>query len=182
MSAPGFNTGKNSLKPNDRTIALASSILLSKPEQLCLGGAQSKLVLYDLRVLTNKLAEYNELLLQHVAKGRRADTLSSTHRHLDRSSMWRSEYERMRGAYKEAEEQLAKLKAENDKSKQEAGKTRPASPTKKRKKEADEDVILVPRSPKRPKQHSSSSGSGLSSVQVATSIDLNDMEEMGTSS
>jgi hypothetical protein len=95
--------------------------------------------------------------------------------------MWRSEYERMKRECKEAEEQLAKLKVENDSLKQDRGKPRPANPTKKRKKESDDDVIPVPKSPKKQKQNSSSSAPGLSYVEVAASIDLSETEEIGTS-
>ena len=135
-----------------------------------------------LRALSNVLPEYISILRQHGAKGRRADTLSLSHRHLDRSSMWRSEYERVKKACKEAEKQLAKLKAENDRLKQDPGKPGPASPTKKRKKEPDEDVMPVPKSPRKQKQTPSSSASELGYVEVATSIDWSEMKGIGKSS
>lgn len=122
------------------------------------------------------------MLRQHIAKGRRSDALSSSHRHLDRSSHWRSEYERMKDANEAAEKNLADLKVENEKLKQGLEKSRSTSPVKKRKNQPDEDVILVPRSPKKQKKAGASSSFGLDAVELATSIDLNEVEEIGMSS
>lgn len=49
------------------------------------------------------MIEYIRLLRQHVAKGRRENAISSVYRHLDRSSFWRSEYERLKDALLAAE-------------------------------------------------------------------------------
>lgn len=164
--------------PSDRTIALANSIVLSKPDGLSVRGMVFELCGRD---LTNTYPEYLQILRLHIAKGRRSDALSSSHRHLDRSSLWSSEYERMKDANEAAEKKLADLKLENERLKQGLEKPRPASPVKKRKHQPDEDVIPVPRSPKKQKKASASSNSGLDAVELATSIDLNEMEEIGMS-
>lgn len=49
--------------------------------------------------------EYIRLLQQHIAQGSREQALSSVHRHLDRSSWWRGEYERTKEALNAARDQ-----------------------------------------------------------------------------
>ena len=72
------------------------------------------------------------------------------HRHLDRSSFWRAEYERVADALQISEAECIDLKLEIDRLKAKAETSKAANPTKKRKK-ADEDVVPVPKSPKRGK-------------------------------
>lgn len=110
--------------------------------------------------------EYISLLRQHVAKGRRADTISSKHRHLDRSSFWHAQYERTRDSLKKSEDEKSDLRRENEalKSKGDAPRpatairpataARPGTASRKRKKQ-DEDTIPVPRSPKKAKRAAS---------------------------
>lgn len=123
--------------------------------------------------------EYTEILRQHGAKGCRDQALSSTYRHLDRSSYWRSEYERMKDACQTAEGSLVDLKLENDSLKQELLKTRPSSPPKKRKKQPDEDTILAPSSPKKQKQGAPSSERTYIAVNLAVDLDLGQIGELG---
>jgi hypothetical protein len=123
--------------------------------------------------------EYTEILRQHGTKGRRDQALSSTYRHLDRSSYWRSEYERMKDACKTAEGSVLGLKLENDSLKQELLKSRSASPAKKRKKQPDEDVILVPRSPKKQKHGAPSSETAYNAVNFTADLDLGQIGEIG---
>ena len=96
-------------------------------------------------------ADYIQLLRRHIANGPRGNAISTTFRHLDRSSYWRSECERAKETLKSAEGENAELQRQIAalKAKQEVAKA--ASPSKKRKK-PDEDVVPVPRSPKRSKQ------------------------------
>ncbi|EME47515.1 hypothetical protein DOTSEDRAFT_50899 [Dothistroma septosporum NZE10] len=119
------------VNPDARVIALAVSVVRSKPEELSVG-------------------EYIRLLKQHVAKGRRDRTISSQHRHLDRSSYWRSEAERMKAQVKAWESHAINLQKQLDVSRVKLDASRPSSPIKKRKK-FDEDTIPVPRLPKKSK-------------------------------
>ncbi|KAK5167829.1 uncharacterized protein LTR77_007528 [Saxophila tyrrhenica] len=114
--------------PSERTIAFAVSIVRSKPPELT-------------------IAEYIQLLRQHVAKGRRENALSSAYRHLDRSSYWRAEFERMKAALESVEGENVDLKREVDGLKEKVASAK-QGPVKKRKR-VDEDVIPVPRSPKK---------------------------------
>ncbi|KAI6878351.1 sure-like protein [Hortaea werneckii] len=119
-------------RPSERSIAFAVSIVLSKPEGL-------------------DIKEYIRLLQQHIAPGSRERALSSVHRHLDRSSWWRGEYERTKEALTAAQEQTADLQREVEVLKGKLETARLSKPTKKRKK-IDEDVVPVPRDPKRAKR------------------------------
>jgi hypothetical protein len=73
--------------------------------------------------------------------------LSSAFRHLDRSSYWRSEYERVKTGLQSAENENVLLQKEVDQLKQRLQAARPSSP--KKRKKPDEDVIPVPKSPKK---------------------------------
>lgn len=86
-----------------------------------------------------------------MARGRQADSISSRHRHLDRSSFWHAEYERIRECLTKSEDEARDLRRENEVLKNKGGAPRPGTASKKRKKQ-DEDTILVPRSPKKPKR------------------------------
>lgn len=100
--------------------------------------------------------EYIRLLRQHIAKGRRENAISSAHRHLDRSSYWRSEYERVKHALQIAEGEAVDLRMEVERLKVRAENAKPATTAaKKRKKAGDEDIIPVPRDPKRAKREAS---------------------------
>lgn len=81
--------------------------------------------------------------------------MSAAYRHLDRSSFWRSEHERTANTLRAFELENAQLKMQIDKLK---GKLESANSTQlKKRKRVDEDVIPVPRSPKRPKPEPPSS-------------------------
>ena len=135
--------------PSALHIALASTVVESKPEGLTIRGMQA--ACYALQGYPLILGvEYIELLRQHIAKGRREDALSSVHRHLDRSSFWHSEYKRVSDLLQSSEAERIDLKLEIDRLKAKAETSKAANPTKKRKK-ADEDVVPVPKSPKRGK-------------------------------
>ena len=123
--------------------------------------------------------DYIQTLCQHGAKGRRDQALSSTYRHLDRSSYWRSEYERMKEACKTSEGSVTDLKLENESLKQELLKSRPTSPAKKRKKESDEDIILVPRSSKKQRQSMSSSETTFSHLELVADLNWGQIGEFG---
>lgn len=84
---------------------------------------------------------------QHIANGRRENALSSVYSHLDRSAYWRSEADRVKAGLQAAEDEALRLRQEVASLKNKL-ENRPASLVKKRKK-PDEDVILVPRSPKK---------------------------------
>ncbi|KAI5357849.1 hypothetical protein Slin14017_G118620 [Septoria linicola] len=117
--------------PDERTIAFAVSVVRSKPPEL-------------------SIEEYIKLLRQHIAKGRRENALSTVYSHLDRSAYWRAEADRVKAGLKAAEKETIGLRQEVAVLKSKLD-NRPSSPTKKRKK-PDEDIILVPRSPKKSKR------------------------------
>ncbi|KAK4546368.1 hypothetical protein LTR36_002045 [Oleoguttula mirabilis] len=147
-------------RPSDRAIAFAISIVLSKPEDL-------------------SVREYIRLLRQHVAKGRRENAISSVYRHLDRSSFWRSEYERLKDALQAAEGESVDLRREVDTLKAKVENARPVTTTKKRKK-VDEDVVMVPRDPKRTKRDASPTRGVLgTTVDVERDFDFADVGEIG---
>ncbi|KAK5109305.1 hypothetical protein LTR62_007179 [Meristemomyces frigidus] len=127
-------------RPNEKAIAFAASVVLSKPEDL-------------------SIREYIRLLRQHIANGRRENAISSVYRHLDRASWWRAQYERTKDALRVAEGYTVDLQREIEKLKGqlEQAKRPSMSAPKKRKKALDEDVIPVPRSPKRARRDGSSS-------------------------
>ena len=85
----------------------------------------------------------------------------------------------MKDACKIAERSVVDLKLENDSLKQELHKGRPASPAKKRKKQPDEDVIPVPRSPKKQKQAAPSLETLYNAVALAADLDLGQIGEIG---
>ncbi|KAF2773082.1 hypothetical protein EJ03DRAFT_348133 [Teratosphaeria nubilosa] len=127
-------------RPQQISIAFALSVVMSKPENM-------------------KINEYVRLFLQHVAKGRRENAISSVYRHLDRSSYWRSEYERLGDALKASEAEVVDLRREVEalkaKGTGEAARPSTSAVAKKRKKAVDEDVIPVPRDPKKAKRDAS---------------------------
>ncbi|RMY44038.1 hypothetical protein D0865_10827 [Hortaea werneckii] len=122
-------------RPSERSIAFAISIVLSKPESL-------------------DIKEYIRLLQQHIAQGSRAQALSSVHRHLDRSSWWRSEYERTKEALTAARDQTVDVQKEVEVLNGKLETARLSKAPKKRKK-IDEDVVPVPREPKRARREAS---------------------------
>lgn len=85
----------------------------------------------------------------------------------------------MKHACETAEGTIVDMKLENDCLKKELLKYRPASPTKKRKKQPDEDVIHAPRSPKKQRQGAASSETTLSAVDLAADLDLGQVGESG---
>ena len=102
------------------------------------------------------------------------------YRHLDRSSYWRSEYERLKGSLKTAENECLDLRREVDELKAKVESGKPSSPAKKRKK-ADEDVIPVPRSPKKSKRDASTAKLQAVSAGAIADFDFNDIGEVGRS-
>ncbi|KAK0302837.1 hypothetical protein LTR01_008511 [Friedmanniomyces endolithicus] len=121
-------------RPGKLAIAFALSVITSKPTEL-------------------SVKEYIRLLCQHVARGRRKNAISSAHRFLDRSSHWRSEYERAKDAWEVAEGQAVELRMEVQRLKVRLESAKPAaSALRKRKKAVDEDIVPVPRSPKKAKR------------------------------
>ncbi|OQN97455.1 hypothetical protein B0A48_16614 [Cryoendolithus antarcticus] len=115
-------------------------------------------------VVSNKpddmtVRDYIALLRQHIAKGRRENTLSAAYRHLDRAAYWRAECERRELALRASEaatmeglREIEMLKAKN-----EILKASTAVPTKRKRVPAD--VVPVPRSPKRTRRdHSPARG------------------------
>ncbi|KAH9829204.1 mitochondrial large ribosomal subunit YmL35 [Teratosphaeria destructans] len=127
-------------RPQPISIAFAFSVVRSKPANM-------------------KINDYVRLFLQHVAKGRRENAISSVYRHLDLSSYWRSQYERLGDALEASEAEVVDLRREVEalKSKGTGEVTRPGTGAgaKKRKKVVDEDVIPVPRDPKKAKRDAS---------------------------
>ncbi|KAK5113753.1 hypothetical protein LTR85_010770 [Meristemomyces frigidus] len=147
-------------RPNDKAIAFAISIVLSKPEEL-------------------SVREYIRLLCQHVAKGRRENAISSVYRHLDRSSFWRSEYERLKETLLAAEGESVDLRREIDTLKAKVENARPVSPTKKRKK-VDENVVMVPRDPKKARRDASPRRAlPDTNVDIERAFDFSDVGEIG---
>ncbi|KAK4565633.1 hypothetical protein LTR86_003481 [Recurvomyces mirabilis] len=150
--------------PSQQAIAFAISVVLSKSEGL-------------------SVQEYIRLLRQHIAKGRRENAISSVYQHLDRSSYWRGQYECTKDALRASEgssvdlqRDIEKLKSQLESTKQSAGSNGP----KRRKKVVDEDVILVPRSPKRAKRDTSPArGSGTTEVNIERDFDFTDVGEIG---
>ncbi|KAK3679977.1 hypothetical protein LTR78_000354 [Recurvomyces mirabilis] len=151
-------------RPSQQAIAFAISVVLSKSEGL-------------------SVQEYIRLLRQHIAKGRRENAISSVYRHLDRSSYWRGQYECTKdalraseGSFVDLQREIEHLKSQLESAKQSAGSNAP----KKRKKFVDEDVILVPGSPKRAKRDTSPArGSGATEVSIERDFDFTDVSEIG---
>ncbi|GAB7365468.1 hypothetical protein MBLNU230_g6541t1 [Neophaeotheca triangularis] len=114
-------------------VACAISIVNSKPPEI-------------------SIQDWLEHIQQHVARGRRDRAASSIYRHLDRSSFWRAEASRAQVEAQEARHEAFQLKLEVEalKAKVEAVKTDNA--TSKKRKKVDEDVVPVPRSPKKAKR------------------------------
>ncbi|KAK3721561.1 hypothetical protein LTR37_003117 [Vermiconidia calcicola] len=148
-------------RPSDRTIAFAVSVVLSKPEEL-----------------TVRDEEYIQLLRQHVAKGRRENAISSVYRHLDGSSYWRSEYERVKDAMKAAEGENADLKRQMEDLRTSIESSKSISPAKKRKK-PNEDVVPVPRSPKQPKHERSPTKSASAATEAFADLNIAELGEAG---
>ncbi|KAF2209199.1 hypothetical protein CERZMDRAFT_87171 [Cercospora zeae-maydis SCOH1-5] len=146
--------------PSKQAIAFAMTVVRYKPPEL-------------------SIHEYIKLLRQHIAKGRRENALSSVYSHLDRSAFWRSEAERGRAALRSAENEAVDLRREIAALK---GKldNRPSSPVKKRKK-IDQDVILVPRSPKKAKRAASPLRSAQMVVDLSTEEDFSQAGNIGQS-
>nr|OQO22459.1 hypothetical protein B0A51_11601 [Rachicladosporium sp. CCFEE 5018] len=88
--------------PSDRDVALAMSVVSNKPDDMT-------------------VRDYIALLRQHIAKGRRENTLSAAYRHLDRAAYWRAECERRDLALRASEaatmdglREIEMLKAKNE--------------------------------------------------------------------
>ncbi|KAI7262899.1 sure-like protein [Hortaea werneckii] len=147
-------------RPSERSIAFAVSIVLSKPEGL-------------------NIKEYVRLLRQHIAQGSRDQALSSVHRHLDRSSWWRGEYERTKEALNAAQDKTVDLQREVEVLKGKLETARLPKATKKRKK-VDEDVVPVPRDPKRARREASPPRSAQNPyVDVASDFAFSEIGEIG---
>lgn len=120
--------------PNEKTIAFAISVVKSKPPEL-------------------SIEEYIKLLRQHIAPGRREYALSSVYSHLDRSAYWRSRAELVKVDLERAQDEAVDMRREIATLKRKL-EERPPNPIKKRKR-PDENVILVPRSPRKKKRATS---------------------------
>ncbi|KXT15575.1 hypothetical protein AC579_9963 [Pseudocercospora musae] len=150
---------KGPVCPSPQAIAFAISVVGSKPPELT-------------------VAQYIRLLRQHIAKGRKENALSSAYRHLDRSSFWRSEFDRMKGALQASESQAVHLQLEIEKLKTKVEHLKSSAPTKKRKKQ-DIDTIPVPRSPKRPKRESSPPRALSAALDFSIEAEYHDAGELG---
>ncbi|KAI7214889.1 sure-like protein [Hortaea werneckii] len=147
-------------RPSERSIAFAISIVLSKPEGL-------------------DIKEYIRLLQQHIAQGSRSQALSSVHRHLDRSSWWRGEYERTKEALNAARDQTLDLEREVEALKGKLDAARLSKAPKKRKK-IDEDVVPVPREPKRARREAPPPRSTQNPyVEVENELSFSEIGEIG---
>ncbi|KAF2486145.1 hypothetical protein BDY17DRAFT_71640 [Neohortaea acidophila] len=142
--------------PTDRTIAFAISIVASKPEEL-------------------SIREYIALLRQHIAPDRREHALSSSHNHLDRSAYWRSQYERSNNARRKAEYEATGLKLEIAKLKEQLTEQIPDGAAGKKRKKADGNDVLVPRSPKRPKPSAAVMTRAAGSAEMIAEFDFTGM-------
>lgn len=98
---------------------------------------------------------------------------------MDKSSYWRSEYERLKDALAAAENEKSDLKLEVDRMKAAADTARPANPAKKRKKQNDEDTVPVPRSPKKIKADAVPKASTLTPFNVDTGFNFVHLGEPG---
>ena len=98
---------------------------------------------------------------------------------MDRSAFWRSEYERVQCALKVSENQCVNLRLDLEAMKAKLESAKPCSPAKKRKK-ADEDVIPVPRSPKKAKKDISPAKRGAPSSDASDDFDFANLGEIGT--
>lgn len=127
IAMPATATSTRLKLPSDRDIAFAAAVIRSKPDKL-------------------SIPEYLSLIRQHIAKGRRENALSTVYRHLDRSAFWRTECERANASLQAAQDRETDALKEVEllRSRIEVMK---ASPSKKRR--ADPDVVLYPRSPKK---------------------------------
>lgn len=76
--------------------------------------------------------------------------MSSAYRHLDRSSYWRAEFERMKAAVDTLEGENVDLRRQVQGLKEKAGSVEPV--TRKKRKRKDQDVVPVPKSPKKMKK------------------------------
>jgi hypothetical protein len=149
--------------PGAQTIAFAISVVLSKPDG-------------------SSVCDYTRLLRQHIARGRRENALSSVHRHLDRSSYWRAEYERAKSAFRTAEGEAVDLRREIERLKAQVGASKAPASNVKRRKKVDEDVIPVPRDAKRAKRDASPGGPPTSNhIDVERDLDFSDVGEIGQS-
>ena len=145
-------------RPSALAIASAISIVQSKPDHL-------------------SIRAYLAHLRTHIAPGPRAAALSSTHKHLDRAAYWRGEYERSRDYFRESEAETAELRREIEGLKVRLAKAREdggaAGGKRKRGKVVDEDVVLVPRSPKKAKVQ------GVEGTEVARDFDFAGVGQSG---
>jgi hypothetical protein len=94
--------------------------------------------------------------------------LSAAYRHLDRSAYWRTECERMKDALRSSEAATvdALRETEHLRAKLEAAKANANAGGANKRKRADPDVILVPRSPKKVRRDASPPRDGLSNLQL----------------
>nr|POF13941.1 hypothetical protein CFP56_02965 [Quercus suber] len=120
--------GEQPKLPDNGLLAFAICIVTSRPKDV-------------------PVREYISLLRRHVAKGRRENTLSSAYRHLDRSSFWRSEFERTRDALSAKEGEVFHLHQELETLRSQLCTAKVPVPTKKRN-EIDPNVVRTSESPK----------------------------------
>ncbi|KAK4910303.1 hypothetical protein LTR49_020984 [Elasticomyces elasticus] len=167
-------------RPSSLAIAFAFAVVTSKPAELSVKGIIHHSGHINRTQSLTHFIEYIGLLRQHIAKGHRGNAISSTHRHLDRSSHWRSEYERVKDALRTSEGEAVDLKMEVEKLKARVESAKAAASAPKKRKKADEDVILVPRSPKRAKRDvSPGRKGGRDDVDVEKEFDFAEVGDIG---
>ncbi|OQO10302.1 hypothetical protein B0A48_04660 [Cryoendolithus antarcticus] len=138
--------------PSDRDVALAMAVVFNKPDDMT-------------------VRDYIALLRQHIAKGRRENTLSAAYRHLDRAAYWRAECERRDLALRASEaatmdglREIEMLKAKNEIMK--AGTIVPA-----KRKRVPADVVPIPRSPKRARRTHSPGRGSVIDLEIKSDLD-----------
>ncbi|EMF15929.1 uncharacterized protein SEPMUDRAFT_38996 [Sphaerulina musiva SO2202] len=144
--------------PNEKTIAFAVSVVKSKPPEL-------------------SIEDYIKLLRQHIAPGRRENALSSVYSHLDRSAYWRSRAELVKVDLERAQDKAVDMRREIATLKRKL-EERPPNPIKKRKRH-DEDVVLVPRSPRKNKRATSPDRGMQLTVEHPTDAEFSQAGEFG---
>lgn len=122
-------------------------------------------------------ADYIKLLRQHIAPGRRENALSSVYSHLDRSAYWRSRAELVKVDLERAQDEAVDMRREITTLKRKL-EERPPNPIKKRKRH-DENVILVPRSPRKNKRATSPDRGMQLTVEHPTDAEFSQAGEFG---
>jgi len=138
--------------------------------------SNQQLLTLDLLAAYNN-ADYIKLLRQHIAPGRRENALSSVYSHLDRSAYWRSRAELVKVDLERAQDKAVDMRREIATLKRKL-EERPPNPIKKRKRH-DEDVVLVPRSPRKNKRATSPDRGMQLTVEHPTDAEFSQAGEFG---